>query len=409
MTNIKNEFLRNLLLITIVYFCFFIVFPSYLYIPNNQYFLPLLDYSSFSPSPKAGGDIELLVNFTSNSPFSPLLKATVFALLNIFKDPNLVIQLIFKFITIADLFIFLYLIYLFKNNLIAILILFISIISYPFIHEIERGQWNFICSAFIFAGLLTKKPTVAMLCFTLAFQLKIFPVLFAPLLFKRNYFGPKFVMLFATLNLGLFSILGLDEFIKFINNQILNSVINVDGWDKNPSVDSFIDMLGTGLNHQISNILKWILLTPILVVIILQIRNIKSSVDESNIFLLISIFIVLAIPLSYDYRLSILIIPFVCSTTCHNYSDLSKNPFLKYIMYFMYLYLMIKTTYVAQGFISFSNHLYPWLTNHQYAMLYKILESRFPPLYFLCLCFLMVVFDRLFYKPKNMENRVNSL
>jgi hypothetical protein len=398
MTNINNGLIRKLLLITIAYFCFFIVFPSYLYAPNSQFYVPLLDYSSFNPGSKAGGDIELLVNFTKESPFSPLLKGLVYTTLDIFKDPYLVIQLVYKLITFANLIIFISLIYLFKDNLNVIFILLISVISYPFIHEIERGQWNFICSALIFAGILTKIPVVAFLCFTLAFQLKIFPLLFLPLLLNRRFFRFKFIIFFAMVNIGLFSILGLDEFIVFINTQILNSSVYVDGWEMNPSIDSFIHLLGTVLGYKIPHILKWLLLVPILGSIFLQTRKMKTSTDEKNIFLLISIFIVLAIPLSYDYRLSILIIPFAWIMSCPKYSNLSKSTLEKCILYFIYLYLMVKVSYVAHGFVSFTKHLYPFLSNSQSDMLSQLLGSRFLPLYALWFCFILVIHDDLFYK-----------
>jgi hypothetical protein len=321
-------------------------------------------------------------------------------------NPSIAIQIIYKLITLGDLAIFVWLVYFFRNNLFAILVLLISLISYPFIHELERGQWNFICSALVFIGLLTKRPVVALLSISLALQLKIFPFLFLPLILKREYFNWKFFIAFTILNFGLFFVMGTEEFLRFIHTQTHNSSISAKGWEMNPSIDSFIDMVSTVINYPLSHFYKWIVLLPIFGALLLQFNKVKSALNEANIFLLTSIFIILAIPLSYDYRLSILIIPFVYFVSFMGSENINKKTtkgsYLQYILYCIYLYLMLKVTYIAHGFVSFTKHFYPTLNSQQYITLSQLLGSRFIPLFMLCF------FCIVFIQGKSIEKRVSK-
>jgi uncharacterized membrane protein len=53
--------------------------------------------------------------------------------------------------------------------------------SYELIHEIERGQWNLISIFLVYSALVYKKEEkyiLSILIFTLAIQIKVFPLIF---------------------------------------------------------------------------------------------------------------------------------------------------------------------------------------------------------------------------------------
>lgn len=302
------------LLILACYCAFIITLPNYLYLPNYQIYIPPLDYSRFSPDKiLAGGDMQLLINDTNNSPFTPALQLLINTLKSLLPFENyLVAQILYKLLIFSYLIIVILLLKHCRQNIFSLIVITLFLVSYPLIHEIERGQWNLLVIALAYAAILTApaRPLTAIALFTCAMQLKIYPLLFFPVIYKSLLSNRlRFTFTLILLNVSLLFISGTDVFMKFLHQQISNTFATTSGWGLNPSISSFVDIISHVFNLSSIGPIVVLLLKCFACIFVgyyLTYSRSPCEVQRCVAMLIIACLAVLTIPLSYDYRIVII-------------------------------------------------------------------------------------------------------
>lgn len=362
------------------------IFPVYVFASPPKY-LSILDYS-FISSGVAGGDIRLLVFNTFESPFTPFLKFFINYIKLLFDNDEVASLWIFRSVSLLNTCLMALLLIIYMRSRLLSFILFVSVISYPFIHEIERGQWNFICMGLVALAFkyFEMKPLRSLFLFSLAIQLKVFPVFFLPIfLYKKG--GLNFICWLLAITTLLFLIFGYNEFNYFLNNQIINSSKLSDGWELNPSLISFILLFGKLFNIKISGALISIILFLIYVILMYK----REDFDDYSLFFLISVWVILWIPKSYDYRISIILIPtlmFLDYFIRNNFSNSKLSKWKFFIGFNLLISLIyIKVNFIAHGIAKFLPFLFT-LNSEQVQVAGQLLGSR--------VIFLVTVFILIF-------------
>ncbi len=296
-----------------------------------------------------GNDLSVMIDqikawvATNQSPylvqFYPPLTYILFAPLLLIKDYLTLYRLftIFTFFNYCLLTLLLPLKIIDKKNYsLALLFFLIGLLSYGFQFEIERGQYNIftfllcIFSIYIF-HYHRKYRLIAYFLFSISIQLKLYPAIFI-FMFVDDWRDWKNVILrfvgIGLFNFILFFAMGYQIFWDFIHS-VTAQMINpswLGAW--NHSISSFVDTIkldGLGLiDLDTLRVLRhnsgWIEAFLLLVFIILFISNLiifylrkESGLDP---YLLLACTIgAMVLPISYDYKLSILTVPmllFLC-------------------------------------------------------------------------------------------------
>lgn len=201
----------------------------------------------------------------------------------------------------------------------SIPIFIISLFTYPFLFEIERGQFNLIAMALCFYGLeLNKKGHFfGHILFLISIQMKLFPAIFVFLFAKKDI--KKYIYLGGVSILSLF-LLGVDKFKHFLNAVIEISKSNIFISEVNLSTGSFFKVVSNVLTERgKSDLIPYINIIQILVMVFMVCVLCWLIYDffkkENNYYKLLlgcSILTLLIPQVSHDYKLSYLAGPFIC-------------------------------------------------------------------------------------------------
>jgi len=243
---------------------------------------------------------------------------------------------LFTLISIASYFLLAFLAakMLRKRNEISILILlFITgLFSYGFQFELERGQYDLLAFLFCIWGIYLfhnhpKQRLLAYLLFSISIQLKLYPAIFI-VLFVENWKDWKNnILRFAGIgifNFLLLFVMGYDIFLEFMASASKQLFSPEWIWNGNHSIKSFVEMLSRdGFNiirpgivdsirlHAglLSNLILIAFLVSFAFSIFVGASKKQTGIDS---FLLLNCMIgALIIPVSNDYKLSLLTIPMI--------------------------------------------------------------------------------------------------
>jgi hypothetical protein len=261
-------------------------------------------------------------------------------------------------ITLGSLFISQFLIlktFLLKNlnPMYYFILLFFSLTSYPFMFEIERGQWNIISIALIVAAVYFVNKywyLPAAICIAFATSLKIFPLIFASLIliFRPNFkHFISFTLITGASLVFFFFVKGISYFKWF--TRWLSHYSDIKGtWIGNHSIKSFV------LQTQQEWLSTFLLVLVILIFLIgcyLAFNQQKS--DFSLHFLSILCIISCAIPnVSHDYKISILIlfVPLMISKRINTIGYGLAESIVLFSIVFLYIFLL--TPYSATFYLA---------------------------------------------------------
>jgi hypothetical protein len=209
---------------------------------------------------------------------------------------------------------------------ILVLVFITALMSYGMQFEIERGQFYSIAFALVFAGIYIfhnhpRRSWLAYILFSLAIQIKLFPVILI-FLFIRNWrdWRGNLIRFFGLgiVNFTLFFVLGWSRFLKFVN--ILRVMLNDSGiWVGNLSVKSFAYYqlpvilkrfnMGGALPDSSAAIVESIVLVLVLVLLALGIfqayRRNSNGMDPYLLFICTCAAMVIP-QISHDYKLPVL-------------------------------------------------------------------------------------------------------
>jgi hypothetical protein len=332
-----EKFTNKLLLIIGIFFLILVISPFYLF-TTDQLYHPILDYSSFVPDTKlAGWDTKLLIYETHESPFTPLLIFVIDTYKLTTDNQMRLFQILYKIITFSTIYIIYNSLKNSRGNMYLLLLVLISIVSYQFIHELERGQWNLIAMYFLFIALKNKNNGnlfSSVLLYTAAIQIKVFPIFFILLfLIRGNFFyNFKFFSTLIIINITLLFCNGYEGMLHFIEITSVNSRINPGAWEMNPAMRSTLKMIEnlSGYNLEIVYyVLPFLIISTI---IYKYMVNENILFIESYAFLALTTLVILLIPKSYDYRVSIIIVPIIYYFENVNFEMLIENNFNKFLL-----------------------------------------------------------------------------
>ena len=290
------------------------------------------------------------------------------------------------------------------KNLPMILLFFLtSLFSYGFHFELERGQYNILASLLCLSAIYIfhnhkSLRVLAYVLFTLSVQLKLYPAIFI-VLFVDDWMDWKptlrrFISI-GFLNFALLFSLGWRSFLEFMDAVILQVTTPTWNMDVNHSAKSFVDVLARGKlegfpvdwqvfaqNHagQISaNVTVIFLIAFVLAIVFSQARR-RNGAD---MYLLLTCALgTLILPVSMDYKLSILAVPMALF--------LSVLPETKNRGY------KIVSTILIMGVSTFYSSL---LVPFKYKP--DLLHNSFPPLFFILI--FVTILNIINYKDHKLQ------
>ena len=201
----------------------------------------------------------------------------------------------------------------------SIPIFLISLFTYPFLFEIERGQFNLITMALCFYGLELNKngKFLGYIFFLISIQMKLFPAIFVFLFAKKDI--KKYLYLGGISVLSLF-LLGIGKFKHFLKavTDISKSEIFIS--EVNLSVGSFFKIFSNVLIERgKSELIPYMNIIQIMIMIFmicvlawLIYRYLNKEQDYYKLLFGCSILTLLIPQVSHDYKLSYLTGPFIC-------------------------------------------------------------------------------------------------
>ncbi|HSL43253.1 MAG TPA: glycosyltransferase family 87 protein [Anaerolineales bacterium] len=346
-----------------------------------------------------GNDLRVMVDLIKGwatgdqSPYSvqfyPPLTYIVFAPLLLIQDPSNLYRLftLFTFVSYCLLTLLLPLKIVDKKYLSLVLLLFVTgLFSYGFQFELERGQYNvftfLLCmtSIYIF-HYHPKYRLLAYLLFSLSVQLKLYPAIFIVMFVDDWRDWKNIVLRFAGLglfNLLLFFVMGFQTFWDFMSS-VTTQVVNpswIGVW--NHSISSFVSMLkqdGFGLAGLESlRVLRrnevWIEGSLILVFVLfflfaLVLFHLRRKTGLDPYLLLTCTIGALILPISYDYTLSILVVPVLLLLAAENETNNTA-----YRSFSILLILGISAVYFA---ILTPYNYRPYFLNNSFPLLFVLL------------------------------------
>lgn len=259
-----------------------------------------------------------------------------------------------------------------RNAAVLMLVFLTGLFSYGFQFEIERGQFNVIAISLSLLAIWIyhyhhRQRYWAYFLFTIAIQLKVFPVIFMVMLisnwadWKNNI---KRCLGLAAVNFGLLFVLGRQNFVTFIKTLTAEAVAPYIG-PVNHSIHSFVELLAiVALDHQITWLMQYSDLVQVILlatvagcICLIMLHTCRQKQIGLNPYLLLACTIgALLVPsISLDYKLSILAAPVAILFANERYTASANNPGLRII--FIALTLIF--------FVAYSSTLFP-LTNRPF-------------------------------------------
>lgn len=239
------------------------------------------------------------------------------------------------------------------NPIFFFMLIFFSLTSYPFMFEIERGQWNIISIALIVAALYSVSKSwyiPAAICIAFATSLKIFPLIFVSLIliYKPNFKQFFSFSLFTGVSLVLFFFAKGISYFKWFTRWLAHYSDIKGTWIGNHSIKSFV--LQTQ-QEWLSTFLFGLVIAIFIIGCFLAFSQRRS--DFSLHFLAILCIIACVVPnVSHDYKISILILflPLMISQRINTigYSLGERTVFFAII----FLYLFLLTPYSATFYLT---------------------------------------------------------
>ncbi len=221
--------------------------------------------------------------------------------------------------------VFIFPIILFKNNktrLITLALGFAGLLSYGFLYELERGQYNLIALTFVIMSIYIyhhypKFHVIAYILIAMSIHLKLWPVVFVVMFirdwgkWKRDLRG---ILYIGILSFALFFVLGLDIFLDFLTSA-LNTQNNLH-WYGNHSIASFVQTkLGpiNALEPYLGaiNLLFYGICALCLFLGIRKAYLQKERGFNGYLFVICTVIACVVPTISHDYKLSILIGPVI--------------------------------------------------------------------------------------------------
>jgi len=224
-----------------------------------------------------------------------------------------------------------------------------SIVSYGFLFEIERGQWNIIAIFFVLLAIYWSRKGyfyLAVLFFAISVSLKLYPLVFAPALIqdfsrKGRVVFKSLVILFS--NLFLFLIMGISYFNWYL--RIITKYAEIKStWVGNHSISSF----GILLEVEWAKYLVFILyLVLLLVFLVILYRKNQESIG-AHFLCVLAIGACIVPSVSHDYKLSILdfFIPIIFMKYDSTSTRQSIVRFLIVLFYFSIHYSYVNFYYI---------------------------------------------------------------
>ena len=347
-------------------------------------------------------------NFLVRGPYPPLL--TVLYAPFTLMDP----ATSYATITIINLGIFLFLTLFLpwkiqgKLNPLVFLFIVSGLSSFGFHFEVERGQFNLLSFFFVFTAiwLFHYQPrfrSISYLLFSIAAQLKVYPILFI-LNFVENWrnwknFTKMFIGL-GVLNFALLFILGFRNFVIYFENILKFSArTDFGGHSVFPFINSIIEQLPENYrypgNHSIT--LGYAIIIGIIgcLGMIIFFTYKKNLIGFSPLLLLACTVAVQMIPaLSNDYTLAMLVAP--VAMVVLEIESWPKKGFMPLFLVFIITLAYSSTlysTYTSKALIMACDWFFinPWMQ--------VVLTNNFTPLFIILIACTILAFYQSPQKP----------
>ena len=322
-------------------------------------------------------DMALSNFFTHYTPLSKLIFLAIakFNLLNNFY--------LFSALSLITFFCTYYLLFKILHTRNSIWILFCGLLfitSYPFLFEIERGQWNIIaCFLILIASIFSMRnnSVISSALFGLSVSLKLYPLVFLPLLYKKEKNTRLLVkgVLIGFFLMFVFFVKGVSFFKWYLRTLTKYAQIK-STWIGNHSISSFCLYYQMPLVKIIS-----LLIVGLILLFFLYNLLVKNSLNNSyiHLFCILCLAACMIPSVSHDYKLSILglCIPFLLGI------DRGKE---------MTSYLLLFLIFLGY----FSLH---YSYENIFMLNTEVLKNRFP---ILMLMFIFIFFDYLILQKKKL-------
>lgn len=270
-----------------------------------------------------------------------------------------------------------------KDKSLVLAFFLMGLFSYGMQFEIERGQINVLAFLFVMSAIYIyhRHPAFrryAYLLFTIAVQLKIYPAIFVVMFIRdwRDWKGNlrRFVAL-GLFNFSLLFITGVRPFLEFLNAVSTQMASPGWAWTGNHSIRAFISEFvengGFGLVHAgvldfirqnsgiISNAFLAVFLVCFLSVLARAYRRNQAGIDTS--LLLVCLIGALIIPISNDYKLSILPAPMALALTEFSTARYAKNKPAAIVLLLLATIASSAVMYPFKYKAPFLQNSFPWL------------------------------------------------
>ncbi len=196
-----------------------------------------------------------------------------------------------------------------------------GLMSYGMQFEIERGQFNLITAslAILSVFIFWRFPKIRWLAYifiTISIQFKLYPLVFLVMFIENWRDWRKNVLRLGGLiaiNFGLFFSMGYFTFVKFVNS--LGNQLSAKGYVRDHSIHNFVEFLPKALNTTFSpqimvtiKVFFYVIVTGIFLWLLYRYFKNDSRGSFNPVILMACIMLILlAVPTSKDYRLSVLI------------------------------------------------------------------------------------------------------
>jgi hypothetical protein len=268
-----------------------------------------------------------------------------------------------------------------KRNLTLLLFLFITgLFSYGFQFELERGQYNVITFALVLFAIYLfhyheRLWYYAYLLFSLAIQLKIYPV-FLTVMFIRDWrdwrHNLKRIVGLALFNFALLFVLGYQLFRDFVKNLSGAQLYFQSSRREDLSIKGFVLDLTTDLFPPLAQYTAWIeglflVLFGLCLVAVITADSRRKRQGWNPYLLLMTTIGMLIIPsASVDYKLPLIVAPFAILLSDLRAANTMKRKVMSAILIFV-----ASTAY--------------WLTLYPFIVKPFIISRNFPALFILLL------------------------
>jgi hypothetical protein len=286
----------------------------------------MMFYRYIYTMPTIGADLSQMLVYSSswihgksayigNNLYPPLATALFTPLLLVDSSFAYLIVTIFTLCCFA--FITFYLPFIqFRAFMPALVILSTGLFSYGLQFEIERGQFNVIAMTLCLSGLwifhkLPRYRGLSYVLFTLAVQLKVYPMLFIIMFIKETDLKSNIrrLILLSAANIALLFVLGITTFYEFMHS-IQSQMSDPNSWWGNHSIQSFLVFVQKYYDPTFNKD-SWqiILFLGVITLIGVMFWRYRTNPFNPSFLLACTIGAMLLPSVSHDYKLSILCAP----------------------------------------------------------------------------------------------------